>query len=162
MNTRALLATIAGALMLAGCATGGGGSVDRMRQMVGGQQSAQLAAQPTPPPTQPAQIMPTETPDFSNAQTAMQAQPTAAPVYIEVTRQVIDVQLQQVEVTRIVEVTPTPPAVQIGAPACDTAQPMPTVQLDESDIAAGVVLRGQWQPCAYATAQAAYMQQGGK
>jgi hypothetical protein len=69
-----------------------------------------------------------------------------------------------VEVTRVVEVviTPAPDIQGFSAPACDTAQAMPTVQLDESDKAAGVVMRGQWQRCAFATAQAAYMQQGGK
>ncbi len=65
---------------------------------------------------------------------------------------------QVVEVTRIVEVVTTPqPAAQIGAP-CDAAQPMPTIALDDADRAAGVVLRGQWQPCAYQTAAASEVQ----
>jgi hypothetical protein len=49
--------------------------------------------------------------------------------------------------------TPTPQPAQIGA-SCDTLTPAPTIQLDDSDRAAGVVLRGQWQPCAAQTAQA--------
>jgi hypothetical protein len=77
----------------------------------------------------PVQISATETPDI-------QPQTFAA-------------QVVTVEVTQ----TPTPQAAQIGA-TCDTAQPMPTIQLDDSDRAAGVVLRGQWQPCAAQTAQA--------
>jgi hypothetical protein len=116
------------AMMLAACSSDGGSQVGRLAR-----QGIQPEAPATAIPQAPA---PTETPDFGDPQPVM----TAQPLFIEVTRQVVDV--QEVEATRIVVVTATPQP----SPTCDPRTPAPTVALDATDIAAGVILRGVW-PC---------------
>jgi hypothetical protein len=133
------------ALILAGCSEGGGNSSLRARINNGAPAAAEAA---TPAPT-PA---PTETPDFSDAQPVLQ--PTPAPVIVEVTRLVpatvqVEVTRQVINVqTQVIVVTPQPAV-------CDPRTPAPTIALDATDVAAGVVLRGQWWPCASQTAVAA-------
>lgn len=117
MNTRILLVvTLAGALMLSACSNTDGATVQNLRAAAG------IPATAT---TEPATLtpQPTETPDLqpeaiTAPATLRQAQDiAAAPVIIEVTREVVDV--QQVETTRIVIVTATP-------------EPAPTAGVDES------------------------------
>lgn len=133
--------TLAGALMLSACSDTGNGATVQSLRAAAGVQSTSPAATATPAP------LPTETPDIA-PQTFIQPAPPAqmievpvevtrivpATVEVEVTREVV--QVQQVEVTA----TPQP------VPTCDPRTPAPTIALDESDRAAGVVLRGQW-PC---------------
>lgn len=123
-------------LILAGCA-GGGGSGDDYAARLRGDTSTNTAQ---------AAPQPTETPDFNNAQPALQPAtvivevtretvrevPATVEVQIEVTREVV--QVQQIEVTS----TPQP------VPTCDPRTPAPTIALDATDVASGVVLRGQW------------------
>lgn len=135
---------IAAVMLLAGCSDGGGANSDELRRLAGTNmpQPAQ-AQQATPPPR------PTETPDFGDAQPAMVA-PNVAPTPEP---QIVYQQIQQpatiivretvvVESVREVVVTATPQPQAM----CDPRTPAPTIALDASDVAAGVVLRGQW-PC---------------
>lgn len=136
----AFAAMLAGALVLAACSdTGNGATVQSLRAAAGIQSTSPApAATATPAP------LPTETPDFQPDAITPPAQVIEVPVEVtrivpatvevEVTREVV--QVQQVEVTA----TPQP------VPTCDPRTPAPTIALDESDRAAGVVMRGQW-PC---------------
>lgn len=147
---RLIVFALAGVLLATGCSNADGNSVQSLRAAAG--VTAQ-ASPPTQPPEQlpPAPPQPTETPP------AISVEMPQPPQVIEVTREIVrEVPATvQVEVTRVIvqEIQITPQPAQVD---CNTLAltPMPTIQLDESDIAAGVVLRGQWQPCAYETAVA--------
>lgn len=141
MTKNVLIVFVFAALVLTGCGSEGGGASSLRSRINGSASSALTAATPRP----------SETPDFGNAQPAMTA-PTPAPVVreVEVTRetvrevpvvQTVEVPVVQESVREVV-VTATPEP----APTCDPRTPAPTVALDESDRAAGVILRGQW-PC---------------
>jgi predicted small secreted protein len=144
MSRRILIASmLAGALVLSACNSTDGASVQDLRAAAGipSTSSGQVqATATTEPATATPAPLPTDTPDLQPETIAALATPQ--PVIVEVTRETVQQQL--VEVTRIVQVEVTPqPSAQ---PTCDPRTPAPTVALDESDRAAGVVLRGQW-PC---------------
>ena len=131
-------------LMLAGCMSGGGGieSLDAApeggnTQSLANGQTSMSAPAPQPQRVEVTRVVPVE---------------VVKEVPVEVVREVVK------EVPVYVEVTPQAPAINnfgMSAPVseCDTSQPY-TVPLDNQDIAAGVVVRGAMQPCAYATAKA--------
>lgn len=106
------------AMMLAGCGSGGDSSI---RELAGAGAISTTAAQPTPPATA-APLPPSPAP----TQPPQQPQVIEVTRPVEVTRQVVDV--QQVEVTRIVEViiTPTPDIAGFQDSGIDeSAQPCP-------------------------------------
>lgn len=136
------------AMLLAGCSDGGGANSDELRRLAGTNMPQPVQSQQATPPPRP-----TETPDFGDAQPAMVAPnvapnvaPTPAPqiVYqqVEQPATVIVRETVVVESVREVVVTATPQPQAM----CDPRTPAPTISLDASDTAAGVVLRGQW-PC---------------
>lgn len=103
------------AIMLAACSSGDGNSRTELRKLAG---VTEAQATSLPSPTLPPS--PTETPDF------IPPVPTSQPVIVEVTRESVSV--QQIEVTRIVEVviTATPDIQGFSEPAIDeSAQPCP-------------------------------------
>lgn len=125
-----VLAIVLAMLLLSGCSSSGGGVVATAEAMgtripgAGGKPSA------TPFPTQPPA-----------------AQVIEATREVEVTR-IVEATVEVVREVPVV-VTPTPDVAGFeqptGAP-CDPRTPQPTIQLDATDIAAGVVLRGQGCP----------------
>lgn len=131
MKTRNLFIVSMLAGVLAGCGSGDNSAI-RALAGAGAQSMPAPTAQPTP--------LATETPDIAPQtfiQPAAQAQVievtriVPATVEVEVTREVV--QMQQIVITP----QPTP---------CDPRTPAPTIALDATDVAAGVILRGQW-PC---------------
>lgn len=132
---RLIVFALAGMLLATGCSNADGSSVQSLRAAAGLIATPQ-ASPPTQPPPAPPQ--PTETPP------AISVEMPQPPQVIEVTREVLAT--IQVEVTHVIvqeiQVTPQPTA----APACDPRTPAPTIALDATDVAAGVVLRGVW-PC---------------
>lgn len=114
---------------LTACSSGDGrGMADKLagRQTVPtGAPTVQPTAEPTSEPQRLTKPMPTETPDFAPIATAWPTLPPATPAPI---------------------VTPQPVQIGIPIPTCDPRTPAPTIALDQSDIDAGVVVRGVW-PC---------------
>lgn len=88
---------------------------------------------PDAPPTSTPAILPTETPDLPT-QT-----PTPAPVAITSTPDIsVEMPATLAKIDQVVEATSTP--------ACNVLTPAPTVALDATDIATGVIVKGGW-PC---------------
>lgn len=139
MKKTVLIVFVFAAMVLAGCGDGSANS-DELRRLAGTNMPQQAARQVAQPPTP----RPTETPDLSDAQPALQ--PAAAPQIVEVTR--IVPATVEVPVTERIVVTATP-----QPPTCNTMAVV--LPLDATDVAAGVVMRGAMSPCAHATAQAA-------
>lgn len=101
---------------LVACGSASGNYGDDLRRLAG------VTPTVAPPTSSPA-IWPTETPDLQT-QT-----PTPAPVEVTATL---------AKIGQVVAATVTP--------ACNVLTPAPTVALDATDIATGVIIRGDW-PC---------------
>lgn len=111
---------------LVACGSTSGNYGDDLRRLAG--------VTPTvAPPTLTPAILPTETPDLQT-QT-----PTPAPVEVTSTPDLPEESpVTLAKIDQVVEATVTP--------ACNALTPAPTVALDATDIATGVIVRGHW-PC---------------
>jgi hypothetical protein len=137
---RLIVFALAGMLLATGCSNVDGQSVQSLRAAAGIVATPQASPPTAPPPQptetaqpQPAQILPTETPDI---------EPQAEPQSFTQPAQVIET---ATAVVVLATVTPQPAAAP-QVPTCDPNVPQPTIALDGSDRAAGVVLRGQTCP----------------
>jgi hypothetical protein len=141
---RKLIVCALAGLLLAACS--GDGSESGLKARINAN-----AAQPTPQAQTLQKAVPTETPDFAQAQPALQPTPQPVQQAQEIVTQWATVVVEQtVVVERVVEVTVQSAAFIDCVMLART--PMPTVALDAQDIEAGVVMRGGIQPCAMATA----------